>query len=95
MQKLREGANDFQLVGQRLQASSAALEQLTRFYESTAGETVRRSTSTLETVQSQLGALTDPRVAPEMVAVVNQEIRGAIDALASLNPLWPKSRPDS
>ena len=52
--QLREGAANFQLVGQRLAASSAALEELTALYGKTLGQGVKRSADAAKALQVQI-----------------------------------------
>jgi DNA repair ATPase RecN len=89
LQKVRDGATNFQLVGQRLAESSSALEELTRLYSKTLGQTVQRSTAVADSLRSQLDKLSDTPVAPDKVASAVSELRSTVEALASLNPFWP------
>ena len=52
LEKLREGATNFETVGKRLEATSTALEELSGLYGRTLGEAVRRSSSAAEAVRT-------------------------------------------
>ena len=68
LEKLREGATSFQAVGQRLEATSASLEELTDLYGKTLGAAVRRSSSAAEALQQQLAKLpSDAPAAPDLL----------------------------
>lgn len=85
---LREGAANFEVVGQRLADTSEALEELTKVYRSTMGETTRRSAEIAEQLKGQLDSLTGE--SPDMVTAALDEMQRGFEALAELNPLWPK-----
>jgi DNA repair ATPase RecN len=89
LQKVRDGATNFQLVGQRLAESSTALEELTRLYSRTVGQSVQRSTALADSLRSQVDKLSDTPVAPDKIAAAVAELRSTVEALASYNPFWP------
>ena len=94
LEKLREGATSFQAVGQRLQATSASLEELTDLYGRTIGASVRRSTAAAEALQEQLAKLpTDTVAAPDLLTATANELQRTMEALTAMNPFWPTSSP--
>ncbi len=97
LQQMREGAANFQLVGQRLAESSSALEELTRLYGKTLRQTVRRSTEAAESLRSQIDRLSEAAVAPDTLASAASELQRTVESLAAMNPFWPtgKQRPRS
>src|SRR4051812_38743614 len=78
LERLRLGAADFQLVGQRLRASSQALEEITRLYTSTLGEGVRRSADAVNNVRSQLERM--PQVSPDAFSAAVSEFQKTMGA---------------
>lgn len=92
LRQLREGAANFEIVGQRLAESSEALEEITKVYRSTMGETTRRSAEVAEQLKEQLEALASE--SPDMVTAAIDEMQRGFETLAELNPLWPR-RPKS
>src|SRR3954447_6941702 len=78
LERLRLGAADFQLVGQRLKASSQALEEITRLYTSTLGEGVRRSADAVNNVRSQLERM--PQVSPDAFSAAVSEFQKTMGA---------------
>jgi hypothetical protein len=78
LERLRLGAADFQLVGQRLKASSQALEELTRLYTSTLGEGVRRSADAVNNVRTQLERM--PQVSPDAFSAAVSEFQKTMGA---------------
>jgi hypothetical protein len=95
LERLRLGAASFQRVGIRLEESSAALDDLVRFYDTSMGETVRRSTSTVEELQRTLDHLPGMGMGAEQVAAATRDVQRTVEVLAALNPLWPRPpRPD-
>ena len=78
LERLRVGAADFQLVGQRLKASSQALEELTRLYTSTLGEGVRRSADAVNNVRTQLERM--PQVSPDAFSAAVSEFQKTMGA---------------
>lgn len=89
--RLREGAANFQLVGERLAASSAALEQITRLYESTVADGAKRMADAAEAVRQQVDRLPGAGAAAEAMGAVLGELQRALGALARSNPFWPSS----
>lgn len=89
LEKLRDGATNFQTVGRRLEASSSSLEELTQLYGRTMGEAVRRSTSAAEALQSQLGKLPTDPASPDLLSAAAAELQRTLDTMAALNPFWP------
>jgi hypothetical protein len=88
LEKLRDGATNFQTVGKRLDASSSALEELTSLYGRTLGDAVRRSNSAAEVLQDRLAKLPQ-NTPPDLLAAAASDLQRTLDALASLNPFWP------
>ena len=88
LRQLREGAANFEIVGQRLAESSEALEEITKVYRSTMGETTRRSAEVAEQLKEQLESLATE--SPDMVTAALDEMQRGFETLAELNPLWPK-----
>jgi hypothetical protein len=78
LERLRLGAADFQLVGQRLKASSQALEELTRLYTSTLGDGVRRSADAVNNVRTQLERM--PQVSPDAFSAAVSEFQKTMGA---------------
>ena len=94
LEKLREGATSFQAVGQRLEATSASLEELTDLYGKTLGAAVRRSSSAAEALQQQLAKLpSDAPAAPDLLSATVDDLQRTMDALAAMNPFWPTTPP--
>lgn len=90
MRRFREGAANFELVGQRLAKSSASLEGISDLYESTIAESGRRSAQAVDALRSQVDALTNGTVSPERVTTSMNEMQRALETIAELNPFWPK-----
>lgn len=90
LERLRLGAASFQRVGTRLEESSAALDDIVRFYDASMRETVRRSTTTMEAVQHNLERLPGAAFSPEQLANATRDVQRTLEVLAALNPLWPK-----
>lgn len=88
LRQLREGAANFEIVGQRLAESSEALEEITKVYRSTMGETTRRSAEVAEQLKQQMEALAAE--SPDMVSAALDEMQRGFETLAELNPLWPR-----
>lgn len=92
LRTVREAADNFQVVSQRLSASTTSLEDIAKMYEATIADAARRSTAAAETLRRQvesLGGLTSTDRLPGIV----DELQRNLDSLARLNPLWPRSRP--
>ncbi len=89
LQQMREGAANFQLVGQRLADSSNALEELTQLYGKTLRQTVRRSAEAAESLRSQIDRLAEAPVAPDTLASAASELQRTFESLAAMNPFWP------
>ena len=88
LRQLREGAANFEVVGQRLADTSEALEEITKVYRSTMGETTRRSAEVAEQLKDQLESLAGE--SPDMVMGALDEMQKGFETLAELNPFWPK-----
>ncbi len=91
LRQLREGAANFELVGQRLAESSEALEEITRVYRSTVGDSTRRSAEMVDQLREQLDALAGQP--PDVVTAAVDEFQRGFEALADLNPFWGRRRP--
>lgn len=92
MRRLRDGAANFQLVGERLAKSSASLEEISNLYESTIAESGRRSAQAVDALRSHVETLAAEAVSPERVVSSMNEMQRVIEAITELNPLWPKPR---
>ena len=90
LRQLREGATNFELVSKRLADSSEALEEITRVYRSTMGESTRRSAELAELMRSQLDGLSGE--SPDVVTGALTEVQRGFEALAELNPFWVKRK---
>ena len=95
LEKLREGATSFQAVGQRLEATSASLEELTDLY----GRTLGASGPALELgrrgapgAAGQAARATRP-AAPDLLTATVDDLQRTMDALAAMNPFWPTTSP--
>lgn len=91
MQRLREGAANFQTVGERLAKSSASLERISDIYESTIAESGKRSAQAIDVLKSQVEALAGGPATPESLSSSMDEMQRAFESIAELNPFWPKS----
>jgi methyl-accepting chemotaxis protein len=91
LQKIRNGAADFERVGERLAKSSASLEEIVNLYESTIAESGRRSAQAVDTLRSQIDALAETAGSPERLAATMSDVQRAFETMAELNPLWPRS----
>ncbi|HEX9258781.1 MAG TPA: hypothetical protein VF855_04535 [Acidimicrobiales bacterium] len=89
LERLREGAVNFQVVGQRLARSSEALEEVTRLYETTLKDSTRRSAEAMESLRQQVEKAAKT-ASPERLVQAAGDIQKTITALAELNPFWPK-----
>ncbi len=87
--KLREGAANFQTVGQRLAESSSSLEELTQLYRTTIGEAVRRTTASAEELQHRVGRMPPGVNPPEVMARAASDLQRLVNDLAAMNPFWP------
>jgi methyl-accepting chemotaxis protein len=94
MRRLREGVAQFELVGERLANSTAALEGISDLYESTLAESGRRSAHAVEVLRSQVEALARQTVSPDRMASSMNEMQRALETIADLNPFWPKPSRD-
>lgn len=90
LRRLREGAANFELVGERLAKSSASLEGISDLYESTIAESGRRSAHAVDAFRSQVETLANEAVSPERVSSSMKEMQRALETMADLNPFWPK-----
>jgi DNA repair ATPase RecN len=88
LERLRTGANDFQLVARRLAESSEALEQLTNLYGKTMGDAVRRSGEAAERIRAQLDQLPQSGSNTDLAAAAAAEMQRTLRSLAALNPFW-------
>jgi hypothetical protein len=95
MQRLREGAENFQKVGTRLEASSSSLEELTRLYSVTLSDSVRRSIDAADTLRGQVDRFGAGQAGSDVVANAVAELQRTMSSLAALNPLWPGNRRSS
>jgi hypothetical protein len=91
LQHLREGAANFQVVGQRLADSSSALEELTALYGKTLRQSVRRSADAADALKSQIDRMSDGPMTPDAVASAAAELQKSFESLAAMNPFWPTS----
>jgi hypothetical protein len=87
--QLREGAPNFQLVGQRLAASSSALEELTAVYGKTLGQGVKRSADAAKALQVQIDRMGETTPTPDALSAAAAELQRNFETLASMNPFWP------
>ena len=94
LRRLREGAANFELVAQRLEAASGSLEEITVFYQSTIATSTRRTADAAVALQSQIDALAAAG-SPERVSSTLSEVQRTFDSLADLNPFWPRTMPRS
>jgi uncharacterized membrane protein YccC len=90
LERLREGAVNFQVVGQRLARSSEALEEITHLYETTLRDSTRRSAEAMESLRQQVEKAAKT-ASPERLVQAAGDISRTIGALAELNPFWPKA----
>ena len=94
LRRLREGAANFELAAQRLEAASGSLEEITVFYQSTIATSTRRTADAATALQSQIDALAAAG-SPERVSSTLSELQRTFDSLADLNPFWPRTTPRS
>ena len=87
--QLREGAANFQLVGQRLAESSSALEELTALYGKTLGQGVKRSADAAKALQVQIDRMGETSTTPDALAAAAAELQRTFESLAAMNPFWP------
>lgn len=85
MRRLREGAESFQLVGQRLRAATSSFEEVTKVYESAMSDTAKRSMETATALRSKLDSLTTT-AAPAAMATALDDFQRTFESLADLNP---------
>jgi hypothetical protein len=88
LRKIRHGAANFELVGERLADSSESLEEITQLYRSTISETTRRSAEAADALKTQIDQLVGQ--SPERVTSTLVEMQRTFDSLADLNPFWPR-----
>jgi hypothetical protein len=86
--QLREGAANFQLVGQRLAESSAALEELTALYGKTLGQSVKRSADAAKALQGQIDRMGETTPTPDALSAAAAELQRTFESLAAMNPFW-------
>lgn len=91
MQRMRNGATNFELVGERLAKSSASLEEIANLYESTIAESGRRSAQAVDALRTQVDALAEAAGSPERIAATMSDVQRAFETVADLNPFWPRS----
>ena len=87
--QLREGAANFQLVGQRLAESSSALEELTALYGKTLGQGVKRSADAAKALQVQIDRMGETTPTPDSLSAAAAELQRTFESLAAMNPFWP------
>lgn len=92
--RLRAGATNFELVGQRLEAASGSLEEIAAFYQSTIATSTRRTADAASAIQSQIDALAAAGTT-ERVSSTLSELQRQFESLADLNPFWPRTPPRS
>jgi hypothetical protein len=92
--QLREGAANFQLVGQRLAESSAALEELTTLYGKTLGQSVKRSADAAKALQVQIDRMGETTPTPDALSAAAAELQRTFESLAAMNPFWPPGAGD-
>ncbi len=92
LERLRDGATNFQLVGKRLAESSVALDEMTQLYTKTVGDYVRRSAATADTVQSLLERVPKEALDVDRLSAAASEIRQTLGSFASLSPFWSERR---
>ena len=90
MERLRHGAANFELVGERLAKSSASLEEIADLYQSTIAASGQRSARALDALRTQVDALAGAG-SPERISATMNDVQHAFDAIADLNPFWPRS----
>jgi hypothetical protein len=89
LERLRDGAVNFQVVGKRLEESSSALEDVTRLYTKTLGDVVKRSSDAADAVRAQLDTVNQRGTPSDVLSSTVAELRRQLTALADLNPFWP------
>ena len=94
LQRLRQGATNFELVSRRLEKSSDGLEQATKLYEATLADSTRRSADVAKTLRAQVDSLAAAG-SPDRVLSTLRDVQRTVETLSEMNPLWPKSRDDS
>lgn len=94
LMRFRQGAANFELVGQRLEAASGSLEEITALYQSTVVTSTRRTADAAAAVQSQIDALAAAG-SPERVLSTVAELQRTFESLSLLNPFWPRTTPIS
>ena len=92
MQRLRHGAANFELTGERLAKSSASLEEIADLYQSTIAESGRRSAQAVDALRAQVDALAEAAGSPDRIVAAMTDVQRAFDTIADLNPFWPRSK---
>lgn len=92
MQRLREGSENFQRVGERLDSATSSLEEITSVYQSTIADSTRRTADVAAALRSQIDALTAGS-SPDRMSSTLADIQKSMETLTRLNPLWPRSTP--
>ncbi len=88
----RRGANNFEVVSQRLAESSDALEHVTSVYEATVADSARRSADLAKALRSQVDTLAAAG-SPDRARGAVREMQRLVGTFQQLNPLWPGSPP--
>ena len=84
----RRGANNFEVVSQRLAESSDALEQVTKVYEATLADSARRSADVATALRSQVDTIAAAG-SPERTMGALKEMQRLVGTFQQLNPFWP------
>jgi hypothetical protein len=84
----RRGANNFEVVSQRLAESSDALEQMTKVYEATLADSARRSADVAKALRSQVDTIAAAG-SPERAMGALKEMQRLVGTFQQLNPFWP------
>lgn len=91
MQRLREGATNFQLVSERLADATSALEEITSVYQSTIADSTRRVADVASALRTQVDTLS-AGASPERLSSNLTDIQKTLESFAKLNPLWRQPR---
>ena len=91
MQRMREGSENFKLVGERLNAATSSLEEITSAYQSTISDSTRRTADVAAALRSQIDSLTSAG-SPDRMSSTLTDIQKSMETLSRLNPLWPNPK---